>query len=190
MLKLNDILVAANAKVTEYMAQGYMISFMNSSFGYKFRVDLEKDGDCIRVKVDRFYDWADHLDIEGLSLQVVRISQADAHEARDAERIYSKDFYDLSRFGRESAFTESLEEKQAACNKVLARYRARPDKNARTYLQPSAAFIRQLKQRKGFTNATRNNISIYRSAAGYTIEMAGRNGSKAKARLVRLPSAK
>lgn len=42
MLKLKDILAAANAKVAEYMAQGYMISWMNASFGYKFRVDLEK----------------------------------------------------------------------------------------------------------------------------------------------------
>lgn len=46
MLKLKDILAAANAKVAEYMAQGYMISWMNASFGYKFRVDLEKNGDC------------------------------------------------------------------------------------------------------------------------------------------------
>ncbi len=36
MLKLKDILAAANAKVAEYMAQGYMISWMNASFGYKF----------------------------------------------------------------------------------------------------------------------------------------------------------
>ena len=190
MLKLKDILAAANAKVAEYMAQGYMISWMNSSFGYKFRVDLEKNGDCVRVKVDSFHNWERASSIEGLTLQVVRISRADAFEDRDVEPLYSKNFYDLSRFGRESAFTESLEEKQAACNKVLARYRAQPDKNARTYLQPSAAFIRQLKQRKGFTNATRNNISIYRSTAGYTSERAGRNGAKAKSELIRLPGTK
>ena len=57
MLKLKDILAAANAKVAEYMAQGYMISWMNASFGYKFRVDLEKNGDCVRVKVDSFHNW-------------------------------------------------------------------------------------------------------------------------------------
>lgn len=92
-------------------------------------------------------------------------------------------------YGRGQAFTESLEEKQAACEKVIARYLA-SDRDTRTELQPSAALIRQLKQRKGFTNATRNNIRVYRCVAGYTIEMAGRNGAKAKSELIRLPGTK
>ena len=188
MLKLKDILAAANAKVAEYMAQGYMISWMNASFGYKFRVDLEKNGDCVRVKVDHFCNWERASSIEGLTLQVVRISCADAFEDRDVEPLYSKNFYDLSRYGRGQAFTESLEEKQAACEKVIARYLA-PYCDARTELHPSAAFIRRLKQRKGFTNATRNNVRVYRCDAGYSIEMAGRNGAKAKCELVRLPGA-
>ena len=189
MLKLKDILAAANAKVVEYMAQGYMISWMNASFGYKFRVDLEKNGDCVRVKVDSFHNWERAASIEGLTLQVVRISCADAFEDRDVEPLYSKNFYDLSRYGRGQAFTESLEEKQVACDKVIARYLA-SDRNTRTELQPSATLIRSLKQRKGFTNATRNNIRVYRSVAGYTIEMAGRNGAKAKSELIRLPGTK
>ena len=121
MLKLKDILAAANAKVAEYMAQGYMISWMNASFGYKFRVDLEKNGDRVRVKVDSFHNWELASSIEGLNLQVVRISCADAFEDRAVEPLYSKNFYDLSRYGRSQAFTESLEEKQAACDKVIAR---------------------------------------------------------------------
>ena len=64
------------------------------------------------------------------------------------------------------------------------------DRNTRTELQPSATLIRSLKQRKGFTNATRNNIRVYRCVAGYTIEMAGRNGAKAKSELIRLPGTK
>lgn len=167
----------------------YMISWMNASFGYKFRVDLEKNGDCIRVKVDSFHNWELASSIEGLNLQVVRISCADAFEDRAVEPLYSKNFYDLSRYGRSQAFTESLEEKQAACDKVIARYLA-SDRDTRTELQPSAALIRRLKQRKGFTNATRNNIRVYRSVAGYTIEMAGRNGAKAKSELIRLPGTK
>ena len=189
MLKLKDILAAANAKVAEYMAQGYMISWMNASFGYKFRVDLEKNGDRVRVKVDSFHNWELASSIEGLNLQVVRISCADAFEDRAVEPLYFKNFYDLSRYGRSQAFTESLEEKQAACEKVIARYLA-SDRDTRTELQPSAALIRQLKQRKGFTNATRNNIRVYRCVAGYTIEMAGRNGAKAKSELIRLPGTK
>ena len=97
MLKLKDILAAANAKVAEYMAQGYMISWMNASFGYKFRVDLEKNGDRVRVKVDSFHNWERAASIEGLALQVVRISCADAFEDRAVEPLYSKNFYDLSR---------------------------------------------------------------------------------------------
>ena len=73
--------------------------------------------------------------------------------------------------------------------KVIARYLA-SDRDTRTELQPSAALIRRLKQRKGFTNATRNNIRVYRCVAGYTIEMAGRNGAKAKSELIRLPGTK
>ena len=95
MLKLKDILAAANAKVAEYMAQGYMISWMNASFGYKFRVDLEKNGDRVRVKVDSFHNWELASSIEGLNLQVVRISCADAFEDRAVEPLYSKNFYDL-----------------------------------------------------------------------------------------------
>ena len=190
MLKLNDILAAANAKVAEYMAQGYMISWMNSSFGYKFRVDLEKNGDYVRVKVDSFHDWTGPMDIEGLSLQVVRISRPDSFEDRDAEPLYAKEFYELSRYNRQEAYTESLEEKQAACNKVIERYRSRPDHNPRVELQATAALIRRLKQRKGFTNATRNNIRVYRVLAGYTIEMAGRNGAKTKSELIRFPAKK
>ena len=131
-----------------------MISWMNASFGYKFRVDLEKNGDRVRVKVDSFHNWELASSIEGLNLQVVRISCADAFEDRAVEPLYSKNFYDLSRYGRSQAFTESLEEKQAACDKVIARYLA-SDRDTRTELQPSAALIRRLKQRKGFTNATR-----------------------------------
>lgn len=141
------------------------------------------------VKVDSFHNWELASSIEGLNLQVVRISCADAFEDRAVEPLYSKNFYDLSRYGRSQAFTESLEEKQAACDKVIARYLA-SDRDTRTELQPSAALIRRLKQRKGFTNATRNNIRVYRSVAGYTIEMAGRNGAKAKSELIRLPGTK
>lgn len=106
------------------------------------------------------------------------------------ERIFGPDYLHWQeRYGRSQAFTESLEEKQAACDKVIARYLA-SDRDTRTELQPSAALIRRLKQRKGFTNATRNNIRVYRSVAGYTIEMAGRNGAKAKSELIRLPGTK
>ena len=63
MLKLKGILAAANAKVAEYMAQGYMISWMNASFGYKFRVDLEKNGAS--------FEELEHLTLGGLRKAVV-----------------------------------------------------------------------------------------------------------------------
>lgn len=183
MLKKMDILAAANAQVTEYMAQGYMICWMNGSFGYRFRVDLQKGDSFIRVKVDRFYKYSDHM--EGLFLQVVVIPGADAFEQEDAEVLYYKEFYDLSRYGREEVFTESYEEKKACVEKVHDRWASRYS-NKPEPLPVSTAFIRVLKMRKGFTNATRNNVTVRRCTDGYAVTMMGRNGA-CKEEIIRFP---
>lgn len=127
MLKLKDILAAANAKVAEYMAQGYMISWMNASFGYKFRVDLEKNGDRVRVKVDSFHNWELASSIEGLNLQVVRISCADAFEDRAVEPLYSKNFYDLSRYARLSRKSPQAERFPCSLSRTRHSSRRRSD---------------------------------------------------------------
>lgn len=183
MLKKMDILAAANAQVTEYMAQGYMICWMNGSFGYRFRVDLQKGDSFIRVKVNHFYKYSDHM--EGLYLQVVAIPGADAFEQKDAEVLYYKEFYDLSRYGHEEVFTESYEEKKACVEKVHDRWASRYS-NKPEPLPVSAAFIRALKKRKGFTNATRNNVIVRRCTDGYAVTMMGRNGA-CKEEIIRFP---
>lgn len=184
MLKKMDILAAANEKVAEYMAQGYMICWMNGSFGYRFRVDLQKENSFIRVKVERFQKYSDHMD--GLCLQVVVIPSADAFEQEDAEVLYCKKYYDLSRFGEEEVFTESYEEKQTCVEKIQTRY-ALQHNSMPEPLPVSSAFIRALKKRKGFTNATRNNIIVWRCTDGYAVAMMGRNGAICKSEIIRFP---
>lgn len=183
MLKKMDILTAANAQVAEYMAQGYMICWMNGSFGYRFRVDLQKGESFIRVKVDRFYKYSDY--VNGLYLQVITIPGADAFEQEDAEVLYYKEFYDLSRFDNEEVFTESYEEKKACAEKVHTRCAARHSSKPEP-LPVSAALIRALKKRRGFTNATRNNVIVRRCTDGYAVTMMGRNGA-CKEEIIRFP---
>lgn len=187
MLKKNDILVAANAKVAEYLADGYMISWMNSSFGYMFRVDLQKNDTFIRIKVEHFSDWSGAIHyLQGLCLSVVSIPRADAFECKDANPLYSKNFYDLSHYGDNEVFTDSLEEKRAAEEKVYMRQVAR-DHRSIIKLAPTTEVIRKLKKRKGFTNATRNNITVYRNECSYIVTMANHNGGQAKKEVIRFP---
>ncbi len=94
-MKKEDILKAANDIVAEYMANGYLICRMNCPFGYEFRVDLENDYECIRVKVEKFSHMMKnpYVQYEGLELSVVNIGYADAFEDNTREPLYIKRFY-------------------------------------------------------------------------------------------------
>ncbi len=94
-MKKEDILKAANDIVAEYMANGYLITWMDRSFGYEFRVDLEKDDDFIRVRVGKFYHTIKNpfCRYECMELSVVPISYADAFEDESREPLYIKRFY-------------------------------------------------------------------------------------------------
>lgn len=122
-----------------------------------------------------------------------KLQETELREAR-VDRDLKKRFSDIRREVEKTYYNVALNVNALANAKLGLEYLSTLGFDlsglTRTELQPSATLIRLLKQRKGFTNATRNNIRVYRSAAGYTIEMAGRNGAKAKSELIRLPGTK
>ena len=182
MKTMNDILREANKQVASLMSEGYMISFMNSSFcGYKFRVDLEKGEKRVRVKVQEASVFPTHM----FELAVIEIPNADGFERGDAAVFYSKTWYVIDeKRGGEYILTESKDEMEAV-------ERKRQERSERQYgmtahrrgqytpngcLKPTAALIRKLKGRKGFTNATRDRILVIRVKDGYEISLKAREG--------------
>lgn len=178
-MKKNDILVAANQKVAEYLALGFILSWGDSSFGADFRVDLERGDEHVRVYVEGEICRKDYLDT--VTLKVVKIDSADAFESKDREPLYKKVYYAIKRC-RDSArlwYVDSKEEALEARRKVTDRY---DNREAAGYcVTPTAAFIRRLKNRAGYSNATRNNIEIYRSEVGYMVSIRNREGRVTRA---------
>ncbi len=178
-MKKTAILAAANAKVAEYMTEGYMLSWGDSSFGCEFRVDLEKNDHHVRVQVKSFSDWSlDHY-VEGLALTVVEIECADAFERKDCGPVFVQNFYRVGGRGYrddDSAwYVDSEDEALAISEKRFKRGMTRHVKTERV-LTPSAALIRGLKKRKGFTNATRTTIQVTRTTEGYRVALKNRAG--------------
>ena len=186
IIKMNDILAAANAKVAEYMADGYMIAFGDSSFGYAFRVDMVKGKHCIRIKVcnSRYND----IRFDSLILAVVEVNCPEEFEPKDAEPLFIREFYAINPYSYKTrVFTESLDEINEIVSKKAKRYHARYGYTAKEGLTLSAAFIRKLKRRKGFSNATRNNITVQRVEDGYEIKLMGKKGLASRVEVIRFP---
>lgn len=192
MKTMNDVLREANERVASLMSEGYMISFGDSSFGYKFRVDLENGEKRVRVKVQHTTLFPTSV----VELAVIEIPGADDFERGDAAVFYSKTWYviDEKRHG-EYILTESKEEMDAVEMK-------RRERNERMYgmtahrrgqytpsgcLKPTAALIRKLKSRKGFTNATRDRIRVIRVKDGYEVSLKAREGHIRRQEIIRFP---
>lgn len=183
----------------EYIAQGYTFnaSTMSGHQGEIAKVDLTNGTEVIRVVVDGTRSKDDYW-IDGVRIAVCRctddvkpnsFSRWATFWTQNAEVIYEETYFEIGRNSREK-FYGTYEEALAARELHRERYVARKVNTANRALTPSAALIRQLKQRKGFSNATRNNITVERRESGYAITMAGRNGAKAKCELIRFPKAK
>ena len=186
VIKMNDILVAANAKVAEYITDGYIISFGDSSFGYAFRVDMVKGNRCIRIKVCN--SRCNDIRFDSLALAVVEISGPEEFEPKDAEPLFVQEFYAINPYSHKPrVFTESLDEINEIVSKKAKRYHARYGYMVDKGLTLSAAFIRKLKRRKGFSNATRNNVKVQRVDEGYEIKLMGKNGLASRIEIIRFP---
>lgn len=186
VIKMNDILAAANAKVAEYMTDGYMISFGDSSFGYAFRVDMVKGNRCIRVKICN--SQCNDIHFDSRVLTVVEVNRPEGFEPKDADPLFIRTFYAINPYSyKPRVFTESLDEINEIVSKNAKRYHARYGYIADKGLTLSAAFIRRLKRRKGFSNATRNNIKVQRIDDGYEIKLMGKNGLASRIATIRFP---
>ncbi len=185
----SDILAAANAKVAEYMTEGYMLSWGDSSFGCKFRVDLEKNDCHVRVQVKSFFDSGLGYCIEGLVLTVAEVDCAEGFERKDCAPIFSQSFYRVD--GR-AYFADNFARYVESKDEALTAAKIRFERNVARYvntgrnLAPSAALIRNLKKRQGFTKATRNTIQVTRRADGYLVALKNRAGQITRARLFKL----
>jgi bifunctional ADP-heptose synthase (sugar kinase/adenylyltransferase) len=189
---MKNVLSAANTQVAQLMSEGYMISFGDSSFGYAFRVDLQNGESFVRVKVENEHDFENG---DQIVLSVVEIAEADGFESKDAVVRFEKTWFvvddkrkDFGRHVRDYVLTDNEEERKTIKETRRNRYRAQVARKA-VDLTPSTALIRMLKKRKGFSNATRANITVQRVKTGYQVKMAGRNGGADKVEVIRLPRA-
>ena len=183
----------------EYIAKGYTFnaSTMSGHQGEIAKVDLTNGVEVIRIVIDNTRS-KDNFWIDGICVAVCRCtddvkpnssSSWATFWTQNAEVIYEESYFEIGRNSCEK-FYGTYEEALVARELSHKRYIARKVSTTNRALTPSAALIRQLKHRKGFTNATRNNITVERRESGYAITMAGRNGAKAKCELIRFPKAK
>lgn len=169
-MKKNDILVAANAKVAEYMAQGYILSFGDSSFGCKFRVDLEKGNEFIRVSVKDFYDVRE----EGLELRVDVIDNADAFPTKGRKPVFVKNYYSATWRTNDDWYFETAEEQDAAAKVRYARYRSNIHETSEFLVGKN--FLKMFKAHKGCSKANPRNTYIVRKPYGYDVEIRDKDG--------------
>lgn len=177
-------------KVNEYLARGYVFNTntMGGSQGEIAHVDLRKDDEILRVVMDREYDWhnGDKIHIlVGRNTNHVNLSRESRETVWNSDLEIIEDLV----FAKIAENWYASEEEGAAANALKNKRYSSRHIPAEKDLPVTASLIRALKNRKGFTNATRNNITVRRCAAGYKVIMAGRNGSN-KQELIRFPGKK
>ena len=141
---------------------------------------------CIRIKVCN--SQCNDIRFDSLVLAVVEINCPEGFEPKNAEPLFIRTFYAINPYSyKPRVFTESLDEINEIVSKKAKRYHARYGYTADKGLTLSAAFIRRLKRRKGFSNATRNNIKVQRIDDGYEIKLMGKNGLASRVETIRFP---
>lgn len=183
-MKFVDINKRFTEIVAEYIAKGYTFNAgtMSGHQGEIAKVDLTNGEEVLRIVIDHISS-SDNYWLEGLRIAVGRCTDDVTPNAGQylqtlwtdhCEFILEECFYEINVRGREK-FYGTYDEAVAAHELQRKRYEARNVSGYRS-LTPTAALIRLLKQRKGFSNATRKNITVCRSKHGYDVTMAGRNG--------------
>ncbi len=177
-IELNAIFTA---KVSEYLSNGYTFNTntMGGSQGEIAHVDLRKNNDVIRILMDSKYNAETicntiHI-IVGRSPKAIRPETHDATIWNDTLEIIDElVFAEVER----DWFT-SVEEGKTIAKIQETRFEAKRVTCKRT-LTPSTEFIRALKNRKGFSSATKKNVIVERNGRGYTIKLFGRDGGIAR----------
>ena len=196
-MKYADINKKFTEIVAEYLSKGYTFNTasMNGSQGETAKVDLTNGSEIIRVLMDTFSDWTE-VHLEGVEIIVGRctdeVTPNDSRERgilwnQNLETLSSERFYVVAenRTGERTYGTKEQAVAQQA--KKYNRFAARCTANTKKALTPSAALIRMLKKRKGFTNATRTTIVVYRVKSGYEINLKARDGHISRTETIRFP---
>lgn len=179
--------------IADYLTKGYTLNTvtMSGTQGELAKVDLTNKVEVIRVRIERFSDYSCGSDLEGVKIIVGRSNkpyvETNRHEIiwnNEVEVISEIAFYAINRMYSRNSIFGTMEEAKAAAEKRFNRWKAR-NCSTEKVLIPSTTLIRALKSRKGFTNATRNNISVCRKERGYLITMQNRNGGIAKTELIK-----
>ena len=186
-MKRTELDVIFTNKVNEYLARGYVFNTntMSGSQGEIAHVDLRKGDEILRIVMDGKYDWRNG---DKIHILVGRNTNRVNLDRESSETIWNNDLEMIEDlvFSKIAENWYASEEEGAAANELRKNRYSSQHVPAEKELSVTAALIRSLKSRKGFTNATRNNITVRRCAAGYKIIMASRNGSS-KQELIRFP---
>lgn len=190
--------------VTEYITKGYTVNTrsMSGSQGEVAHIDFTNGVEVIRIILDNFHEWMDDEfcfgALDGLELIVGRVpNSADVLSARrctiwnnELEVLSRERFYEVARNHRtDEKLYGTLEEAKANEEKRYSRRRARYLSKRPKTMTPSAKLIRQLKSRKGFSNATKNNIIVTREPenGGYGVSLRAGDGHITRTETIRFP---
>lgn len=189
-MKRTELDVIFTNKVNEYLARGYVFNTntMSGSQGEIAHVDLRKGDEILRIVMDGKYDWRNG---DKIHILVGRNTNRVNLDRESSETIWNNDLETIEEiaFAKIAENWYASEEEGAAAQKVKTERCSSRRVVTEKELPVTAALIRSLKNRKGFTNATRNNITVHRCTTGYKVTMIGRNGGN-KQELIRFPSKK
>lgn len=184
-MKRNELDNIFTAKVNEYLANGYMINTntMGGSQGEIAHIDFRKGDEIIRILMETKYNWR-----EGDTIHIIVGRSTDTvYFERDHETVWNNHLEiieDLAFLKVSDNWFTSTEENEAINELRHERWTLQHIADTRQ-LTPTAAFICSLKNRKGFSNATKNNITVERTPRGYTIKLAARDGHVSRTEVIK-----
>ena len=188
-MKKTELDMIFTNKVSEYIAKGYIIN-TNSMAGHQgeiAKIDLRKSDEVLRIvmlQLDFTADGKKFCILVGRSTDTIDLNACSCEIiwTNHLEIIKKLTFIAIS----DNWYLPEEEGKQEY-QKKYERYKLR--RSYMSYEKPlniTANFIRGLKSRKGFSNATRNNIKVVRTQFGYKITHIGR-GSSSKIECIMFP---
>ena len=166
-MKRTELDVIFTNKVNEYLAREYVFNTntMGGSQGEIAHVDLRKGDEILRIVMDGKYDWRNG---DKIHILVGRNTNRVNLDRESSETIWNNDLETIE----DLVFSKIAEnwyasEEGAAANELRKNRYSSRHVSAEKELSVTTALIRSLKSRKGFTNATRNNITVRRWVQNY-----------------------
>ena len=190
--------------VAEYISKGYTVNTgsMSGSQGEIAHIDFTDGIEVIRIVLDTFhtsYESGSYFgSLDGMELIVGRVPNSKEILSgrwatiwnNELEVISSERFYEVARkHYTDEKIYGTYEEAAATEEKRYTRYLAKRTSKQAKVLTPSAQLIRQLKSRKGFSNATKTTIFVTRTPekSGYDVSLKARDGHISRTEFIRFP---